>query len=114
MANAINNRKPKNRTVLAHKNVGKQRTDDWEEISGGDKVMIDLIGRSTAHLRSRFAGGHHVQILRHENDKYRPHPVKAETLGRLIANDVFDASWQSVGLFRNSLILAGHAESAFK
>ena len=111
---AVNNRKPKNRLVLADETLGHDGSQNGQEINGRNEKREVLPRLGVAHVIGR---PHFVDdVLRHEHDQNRSHPIEAETFGRLVADDEgntrrhsADVWWRScVFIFRHKRKGAGY------
>jgi hypothetical protein len=89
MPKAVEDREPKNGTVLPEESIRENRADQGEGIQSGAEEV---------ERRLRVGLGHGVEltlrvheILRHKNDEDRPHPIVGESLRAFIADDVGNA-----------------------
>jgi hypothetical protein len=95
VAHAVDDREQEDRQVFAEEGVGHDSADDREEVGAGDEQMHPLprlrLGHEVGPARAR------QQVLRHEHDQDRLHPVERKPLGGLIPDDVGNARGHAAG-----------------
>ena len=107
MTQAIDDRNPENRAVLAPNSVGEDRAQDWQQIYPGEESVIPCLRLG---LRHEIEVAVCVpEIFGHEHDQDRVHSVKTEPLGCLVADDERHARRHLVGLQRRGEVFGfGH------
>ena len=87
---AVDERQPQDRAVLAEDPIGDPATEEREEVHADHEGVKDILGDpGTLGFRC-------VQQQRGDQERRQDvaHPVEAEALARLVADDVRDLSWQ--------------------
>ncbi len=86
IAQAVNDRKGKDRPVFAEPTVGQNRAEDWKEIDAEHEIMRGHVRFVLLHRGQQT--GLIQDVVRHEDGQDRLHAVIGETLSRFVADDV--------------------------
>ena len=104
---AVDDAQDHDRQVLAEQDVTQQRPEDRGEVDRrGEQVVVGDRVR-VGHRLGPDRTGHHEEIGRHEHDQDSLHPIEAESLRGLVADDVGDAPRHLLGGYRGCQI-GGH------
>src|SRR5215831_12730503 len=87
MAEHVRDRKADNRPVFAEITIGQKSAQQWQQITGGLEVRVNLGGLAVLETK------HHRQVQRHD----RPHAVVRATLGEFTEEDVVEAPRMTIG-----------------